>query len=67
LTQFPQITFVHNTFNIRLNRVAAMSAGQTFLTTTLQTLKCEHSRHTISYVLRHFLAAIIRESFYQLK
>lgn len=33
----------------------------------LHALKCEHNRHTISYMLWHFLSIIIRESLYRLK
>jgi len=37
-----------------------------FITPYLHALKCEHNRHTVSYVFRHFLNSIIRESLHQL-
>jgi len=38
-----------------------------FIKPTLHALKCEHNRHKISYMFRHFLSAIIRENSYRLK
>jgi len=37
------------------------------ITPTLHALKCERNRHTISYMFRHLLSAIIMESLYRLK
>jgi hypothetical protein len=37
-----------------------------FIDLQLFALKCEHNGHTVSYMFRPFLSAIIRESLYQL-
>ena len=38
-----------------------------FIKQTLNTMKYDNDRHTISYMFRHFLSAIFRESLYRLK
>jgi hypothetical protein len=38
-----------------------------FVRPTLHELKCEHDKYTVSYMFRHFLSVIIRESLYRLK